>query len=432
MRRHVVSLGLLVVSISIHATPVAGAPAKETSRLGRAIDAYVAPLLAHDQLSGQLLVARHDTILAERNFGYADWELRSPVTPETRFCIASVTKPMTGTLAIQLLATRTIALTDTIGRWIPGFPKGDRITVSDLLRHRSGIPHELIPDSEATRPMSAADMVEIARHRPLDFDPGIRSQYSSGGFTVLARILELVTGRPYAQLLEDRIFGPLGMTHSTDHDSQALLPGRARAVVPGAHGLDNAPYEDFSHIVGAGSVWSTARDLHRFVQAIVSGALGPGPKYSYLRDGKLDFNGLAGGFVAWCEYDSVSGVEVIFAGNEQTGAPELLKSAIPELVAGRSVPAPLLPEPRRGAPDPADLTAYVGTFRLDNGTRLVVRARDGVLWANNWVMLPSADGSFFSPRDYGTVRGVKGPDGRIERLDWEQRGQVYPAPRVAD
>jgi CubicO group peptidase (beta-lactamase class C family) len=338
---------------------------------------------------------------------------------------------MTGSIAIQLLAARTIAQTDTIGRWLPGFPQGGRITLSDLLRHRSGIPHELIPDSAATRPMTAADLVEIARHRPLDFEPGTREQYSSGGFSVLTRILEIVTGKPYAQLLTERILGPLGMTHSSDHDSRALLPGRARAVVPGARGLENAPYEDFSHIVGAGSVWSTARDLHRFVQGVVSGALGPGPQRSYLRNGKLDFNGLAGGFVAWCAYDSLSGIEVIFAGNEHTGAPELLKGVIPQLAAGKSVPAPVLPEPRRGAADPAELAGYVGTFRLDNGTRLVVSVRDGVLWANDWVLLPSADGSFFSPRDYGTVRGVKGTDGRIERLDWEQRGQVYPAPRVA-
>lgn len=430
MRRHAVPLGLFTVSLVIHATPVSPTPADQPGGLGRAIDGYVAPLLAHDQLSGQLLVARHDTILVERNFGYADWELRTPVTPDTRFCIASVTKPMTGTIAIQLLAARTIALTDTIGRWIPGFPRGDRITISDLLRHRSGIPHELIPDSEATRPLTAADMVEFARHRSLDFDPGTQSQYSSGGFSVLASILERVTGKPYAQLLTERIFAPLGMTHSSDHDSRALLPGRARAVVPGARGLENAPYEDFSHIVGAGSVWSTARDLHRFVQAIVTGAMGPGPRSSYLRGGVLDFNGLAGGFVAWCAYDSVSGIEVIFAGNEHTGAPDLLKRAVPDLVAGRAVDAPILPEPRRGSPDPAELARYVGTFRLDNGTRLVVRIRDGVLWANDWVMLPSADGSFFSPRDYGIVRGVKGSDGRIERLDWEQRGQIYPAPRV--
>jgi hypothetical protein len=73
-----------------------------------------------------------------------------------------------------------------------------------------------------------------------------------------------------------------------------------------------------------------------------------------------------------------------------------------------------------------------GTFLLGNGTRLVVRMHDGALWANEWVLLPTADGAFFSPRDYGKVRAVAGKDGAIERLDWEQRGEMYPAPRVAN
>jgi CubicO group peptidase (beta-lactamase class C family) len=405
-----------------------GAPAD--AALGAAIDSYARPLVERSHLSGQLLVARRGKILVERHYGFADWELRAPVTADTRFCIASVTKPMTGTIAIQLLAEKALGLRDSIARWFPDFSQGNRITVEQLLRHRSGIPHELIPDSEATRPMTAADMVEIAKKRPLDFEPGAKSQYSSGGFTVLTRILEIVTGRVYADLLTQRIFAPLGMTHSSDHDSRALLPGRAHPVVPGARGLENARFEDFSHIVGAGSVWSTAGDLHRFVQGLVAGKLGPGPQASYVRGGKIDFNGIAGGFRAFCDWDSASGLEVIFVGNLQTGAPDLLRSAIPRLAAGEKV-APSQP-PELATTPVADeaLRRCQGTFQLGNGTKLVIRAREGVLWANDWVLLPTSDGGFFSPRDYGKVRAVAGQDGTIERLDWEQRGEVYPAPRV--
>jgi len=152
------------------------------------------------------------------------------------------------------MAEHKIGLRDSIARWLPDFPNGNRITVEHLLRHRSGIPHELVPDSEATRPMSAAAMVEIAKRRPLDFEPGSQSSYSSGGFSVLARILELASGQPYCVLLATRIFGPLGMSHSSDHDSRALLPGRAKSVVPGSRRIENADFQDFSGIVGAGSV----------------------------------------------------------------------------------------------------------------------------------------------------------------------------------
>jgi CubicO group peptidase (beta-lactamase class C family) len=354
-----------------------GKSSPEARRLGRAIDSYVQPLIARGDLSGQLLVARRGVILVERNYGYANWELRVPVTADTRFDIMSVTKPMTGTIAIQLLSERAFGLRDSIARWFPDFPKGDRIKVEHLLQHSSGIPHELVPDSEATRPRSAAEMVEIAKHRPLDFEPGSKSTYSSGGFAVLTRILELVTGKSYAQLLDERIFVPLGMKHSTDHDSRHLLPQRASAVVPGPRGNENAPFQDFSGIIGAGSVWSTARDLHLFVQGLVVGRLGLGPKYSYLRQGKIDFNG-------------------------QGGASE------------------------------EELRRAVGTFQLEDGTKLVLRVHEGTLWSNDWVLLPQTKGGFFSPRDYGTVRPIASADGKIERLDWEQRGQLYPAPRVGD
>ena len=424
----VVAFALLMLAPARH---LASAENSEAARLGRAIDDYVKPLIEARHLSGQLLVARHGEILVERQFGWADWELQSPVTPETRFCIASVTKPMTGTITIQMLAEKKFAMSDSIARWLPDFPQANRITVEHLMRHRSGIRHEVMPDSEATRPMTSAQVVARAARNPLDHEPGARGGYSSGGFSVLTRILELVSGKSYAQLLDERIFGPLGMKHSTDNDRRALLPGRSVPVMPGARGLENAEYQDFSAIIGAGSVWSTARDLHRFVQGVAGGKLGPGPRYSYVRNGRIDFNGIAGGFRAFCDWDSATGLEVIFAGNLQTGAPDLLRRVMPQLAAGEKIAPPPMPALRTTPVPEQELKRIEATYELGNGTRLVIRARDGVLWANEWVLLPMADGGFFSPRDYGKVRAVAGADGRIERLDWEQRGQTYPAPRVA-
>jgi hypothetical protein len=80
----------------------------------------------------------------------------------------------------------------------------------------------------------------------------------------------------------------------------------------------------------------------------------------------------------------------------------------------------------------SSLRRVEGVYRLENGTRLEVRARDGVLWSNDWVMQPVSATRFFSPRDYGDVTAVAGPSGRVERLDWTQSGTVYPAPRISD
>jgi D-alanyl-D-alanine carboxypeptidase len=120
--------------------------------------------------------------------------------PETRFNIASVTKPMTVTLAIQLMAERALGYNDTLAQWIPDFPRGNEITIAHLLRHRSGIPHRVTTVAEEVRPMTAADVVKAAKRVPLEFPPGSQMSYSSGGFSVLARVLELAGGKDYATL----------------------------------------------------------------------------------------------------------------------------------------------------------------------------------------------------------------------------------------
>src|SRR5215831_2368566 len=378
----------------------------------KAVEAYVRPLTDRGDLSGQLLITRHGRPVLERFYGRANSELDVPVTDRTRFNIASVTKPMTIVIAIELIQEGKLRVADSIARWIPDFPKGDSITVGMLLRHSSGIPHEVIPDSEAVRPFTAAEVAERAKRLPLDFPPGARESYSSGGFEVLARVLELASGSSYSQLLEERVLKPLAMTSTSGSDSRVMLPGRANGYVPGPRGLQNAPLEDFSRLVGAGSLWSTSRDLSRFVDGLVAGKLGEGARVLLVRQGRVDFNGRTGGFKAWAMWDSVSDVGAYFVGNVSTGAPDALKRDIMKLAAGQAVPPPVLPALSGLSPAEADLRRWEGDYQIENGgPHLAVRLRDGCLWSNNWVMVPARDGSMFSPNDYGTIRAVAGADG---------------------
>jgi CubicO group peptidase (beta-lactamase class C family) len=425
----------LVLSLSVLlAMPASSTPAAapDAWSVARAFDAYAWPLLQRGDLSGQLLVHRNGLLLLERSFGKASLELSAAVTPQTRFNIASVTKPMTTIMAMQLIDEKKLGFRDSVSRWLPGFPKGDSITIEDLLRHRSGIPHEVIPDSEMIRPFSAAELVERAKKLPLDFSPGSQSRYSSGGFEVLARILERADQRPYDRMLVARICEPLGMSRTSHANSRDIVPERATGYVPGPYGIENAPLQDFSALVGAGSVWSTARDLHRFVDAVVQGKLGRNVQLSFVRNGKLDFNGRTGGFKAWAVYDSASGVEAIFVGNVATGAPDALKNDIMKIAIGDSASPPSLPALRKEPAGLAELRRWEGVYQIANGPRLDLRVRDGALYSNDWVMLPTADGGLFSPRDYGRVSAVRDAKGAITRLDWIQGSQTYPAPRVAD
>src|SRR5678816_3895048 len=112
----------------------------------------------------------------------------------------------------------------------------------------------------------------------------------------LARVLELASGESYGELLRHQLFEPLGMTRTFHPDSRRIVPGRALSYIPGLAGIENAPLKDMSFLAGAGSVYSTARDLLRFVLACVSGALGEERRAVAVQGGHLDWNGSSNGY----------------------------------------------------------------------------------------------------------------------------------------
>ena len=409
---------------------VAGLASEKTPGLDRRIDAYVQPFLADGHLSGTLLVARAGQVLYEKSFGMANYELGVPNTPETRFCVASITKPMTVALAAQLRDQGKLDAADKLSKWIPDFPRGDAIDVGQLLNHRAGIPHRVTTDRDETVPLDAADMVRLAAAAELLFEPGTGSTYSSTGYAILARVLELASGLSYGELIQRNVFAPVGMTHSAHADQRQLLAGRASSYLPRADGLINAPLKDLSFLVGAGSVYSTPHDLHLLIQAIVSGRLGEAVKRALLRPTGLSWNGITNGFRAFAEYDSTDEVEVIFAGNLQTGAADLLRRDVPRIVKGEEVATPA-----RLAIKPVELPVntlerYTGTYETRPGSTIELTVEDGQLWASGWLLIPTSETTFFSPQDYAEVAVVFDAQGAVERLDWAPPGNNWPCPKL--
>jgi len=292
-------------------------------------------------------------------------------------------------------------------------------------------------EKDETEPMTPADLVEYAKKATLLFPPGEKNSYSSAGFTVLTRVLELASGQTYSQLLAERIYGPLGLTRTAHANMRTILDGRTASYVPGVNGIENAPLKDMSFLAGAGDLYSNARDVHKVLQAVVSGKAGEGARLSWVRKGKLNWNGSSNGFRAFADWDSATGVAIVFCGNVHTGAPDFVRAVVPKLLNGEKVPPAVLPAvaaaPRAGAgTDDTALRRFEGVYQLGNGQRLEVRAHDGILSANEWILVPTAPDAFFSLRDYGVVKPVTGPDGAIARFDWTVGDQTWPAPRIAD
>jgi CubicO group peptidase (beta-lactamase class C family) len=410
-----------------------GTMAPDRGQLARAIDSYLEPYLERDDLSGNLLVAHGREIVYERSFGMANFELGVPNGLATRFNVASVTKPMTVIALIALATEGKLSPDDPLEKWVPGFPRGDEITVGHLARHRAGIPHRLTEEHDETVPRTAADMVELARRTALISEPGETHNYSSGGFSVLARVLELASGQTYAELLQDRVFETAGMTHSAHVDSRAILAGRASSYLPGADGgITNAKLKDLSFLVGAGSVYSTARDLHAMLIAVREGRYGPGVEQSFVDETGVDWNGVTNGYRAFADWHRAGDVTVVWTSNLQTGAANRMRRDLPRIAAGAQVPTPSLPDVKPVRVDPETLRRWEGIYQLRPGSTLRVHVDVDVLRANDWVLVPTGERLFYSPQDYAEVRVVLNDAGQPERLDWIMDGKPHACPRIGD
>ena len=387
--------------------------------LARAVDAYTAPLEKAGYLSGMLLIARGDDILCERAFGQANYELGVPVGPETRFNIASITKPMTIALAVRLIEQEKLSVEDTLERWIPGFPNGERITVNHLLNHGAGFRHRVTTDAQEIVPRTAAEMAELAKLATPLYAPGERSEYSSAGYSVLARVLELAGGKSYGELLEEHVFAPLQMSHSAHASSRTLLPGRASSYFLSTRGPLNSPLKDLSFLVGAGSVWSTARDLYRLQRGVLHDELGPNVAYAFQAAAGLDWNGLTNGYRAFADYHALDDLHVIFTSNMHTGAADLLRVALPRLARGEELPPAEAPPVAVIDLDPAVHSACEGVYSSGPGhDDLPFQISDGLVLCGERVLWPTSANTFFSPADFGTVTVQKDEKGVPGKLSW--------------
>ncbi len=408
----------------------AAASGRPDEALAKAIEDYTAPLDRAGLISGMLLVAHGDEVLFERAWGRADYELDAPITPETRFCVASVTKPMTVALTVKLIEQGKLDQNDPLEKWIPGFPEGRRITVSHLLNHRAGFPHRVTTDEQETVPHTAAEVAELAKQATLLFAPGERSEYSSSGYSVLARVCELAGGKTYAELLREQILAPAGMTRTGHADSRELLPGRAASYYLEPGGPVNAPLKDCSFLVGAGSVWSTARDLHRLQRALVRGDLGQSVQIATEAQSGFDWNGITNGFRTFADFHAADELHVIFTGNLHTGAADLLRQAAPRLARGEELPPAEVPSWSLAQVPDSVLAGCDGMYRSRPGQDLPLKASNGLSTCGDWILRPTSPTTFFSPQDFGQVTVFQDEQGLPQRLEWVGPGFSLTWPRV--
>jgi CubicO group peptidase (beta-lactamase class C family) len=261
-------LAVALVNIFLALAVMPGCSRSAEQPLPTRLDAIFRAAHAHGEFNGNVLVTRGDTVVYQASLGAADRARSIANTAETKFLAFSVNKPMTAILVFQLIESGSLRLDDRLDRFFPNLaarPAG-AITLRQLLTHTSGI--EEVISRHRDRRIDARDLETAVVKGAGSYN------YSSSGFVCLALVLEAVTARSYAELIEDRILRPAGMANSGLLRSGVSVAGLALGyrVVDGKDEV--APLDIAPEVLeGAGSLYTTVGDLWRFDQALNSGKI---------------------------------------------------------------------------------------------------------------------------------------------------------------
>ncbi len=247
--------------------------------LGAKLDLYLDRVSAFGY-SGAVAVASGDEIVLLSGYGEADHESGRPFTAATAFTLASLTKQLTAAAILALEADGELSAEDPIGRFFENVPEDKAsITLHQLLTHTSGLGSSFFRDHDE---VSREQLLAAAFSSDLVSTPGETWQYSNAGYSVLAAVVEVVTGRPYEGFLLDRILGPAEIKASgytvPSWDPTCVSRGYRRGEDQGPPpGIDLRP--DAWALIGNGGLTSTAADVLRWHRALRDEkVLGPAAK----------------------------------------------------------------------------------------------------------------------------------------------------------
>jgi CubicO group peptidase (beta-lactamase class C family) len=231
----------------------------------KAIDELMAKAYPSDGPGASVIVIKEGRVLLRKGYGMADMELGVKVEPDMVFRLGSITKQFTAVSILMLAEQGKLSLSDDVTKFFPDFPTNGRaITVEHLLTHTSGIKsYTSIPAwlSMWRKDMSVAELIDLFKNEPADFEPGVRWSYNNSGYIMLGAIIEKVSGMSYEQFLQKNIFDPLGMKHTFYGSASRLIPRRVPGYTMTKDGLHNAEYLSMTQPYAAGSLLSNVDDM---------------------------------------------------------------------------------------------------------------------------------------------------------------------------
>ncbi len=370
-----------------------------------------------------------------RAYGASDLEHGVPNRVDSVFEAGSVSKQFTAASVLLLVQDGKLSLQDDVRKYIPELPDyGRPITVAQLLGHTSGLRdwggvEDIAGWPRGERVYSMADVLHVAsRQRALNYTPGAAWSYTNTGYNLLAIIVERVSGKALPAFSRERIFVPLGMTHSQWRDDfRRVVPGRAIAYSAAAGGFEqNMPFEN---AYGNGGLLTTVGDLLIWNRALTQGGLGAYvatelQRRSTLNDARaVDYarglfierykglpqvahSGATAGYRAWLGRYPDQGLSIALLCNAAEARTGKLAHAVADLYLPSDATLPAAAKP-----DPA-LAKWAGLYVDDRaGTPMTLAWRGDHLQTDDGASLePTSEGAF----RLGDAPATLLPDGRIQ------------------
>lgn len=227
-------------------------------------------LLEKNKGMGSITIAKDGKVLYTRSFGYSQITetMKKPLTDDTKYRIASITKTYTATMIFQLIEEGKLKLSDHLDKFFPQIPNAAKITIAHILAHRSGIPELTVDEGWRAQSKTHEEVIaNIAKGKPI-FEPGSQHLYSNTGYVLLGYILEKIDGKSYQEVLKRRIIAKIGLKNTyygvgnTNVDNNESLSYRYMGA------WKEAPEINLSIPAGAGAIISTPTDMTKFIQAL--------------------------------------------------------------------------------------------------------------------------------------------------------------------
>src|SRR5262245_49184034 len=366
-------------------------------------------LVKGDSSGIAVLVARDGKIVFQGGAGLADISQKTPITPDTKFRIGSVSKQFTAAAILRLAEQGKLSLDDKLVKHFPEFSHRPDVTVRHLLTHTSGL-HSYTEKPEfmsrVTKSIEPAKLVEWFKDDPADFAPGAGFHYNNSAYFLLGELVAKVSGKPNGDYLRETFFQPLEMKSTGVFVNSSPPPGLEIGYSLADMKLIPAIDWDMSWAGRAGALYSTVGDLFRWNESLFGGrvinaesfkaATTPvelpknvdGMKYGYglllYEVKRLPAIGHGGGLNGWSS-DLIrlpaQHTTIVVLANALPGPPELNPGAISRTLAEKLLADEIknLPPPAEDRSiDPKAFTAYVGRFDYKTAIMTVTVENDGL------------------------------------------------------